>query len=148
MAFTAEMMNCSWYVASAQIWTRSFPGVQIPKWEPCMQILECLCPDLDHTTTRNTTTDGSHALLRPDATYGQPPIVFFEEKAESGALKQAERELHQKFAAIPQYCRLKFVIGVAIAGDKASFQAIGLPSMNRVVQKFKLSLALDTGRAT
>ncbi len=61
----------------------------------CEQILERLCVGLDHTTTRNSTTDGSHALVRPDATYGQPPIVFFEEKAEGGALKQAERELHQ-----------------------------------------------------
>jgi len=106
-----------------------------------------LCPGLDHTTTRNTTTDGSHALLRPDATYGQPPIVFFEEKAESGALKQAERELHLKFAAIPQYSRMEFVIGVAIAGNRASFQAVALPLMSKVVKKIELSLADDMGRA-
>ncbi len=119
--------------------------LKLKQRELCVQILECLCPDLDHTTTRNATTDGSHAFLRPDATYGQPPIVFFEEKAESGALKQAERELHQKFAAIPQYCRLEFVIGVAIAGNKASFQAIG--SMSRTLKKVKLSLVDAMGRA-
>ncbi len=108
----------------------------------CAQILERLCVDLDHTTTCNSTTDGSHALVRPDATYGQPPIVFFEKKAEGGALKQAERELHQKFADIPQYFCIKYVIGVAIAGDKASFQAIG--SMSNTV---KVSLIDAVGRA-
>lgn len=87
-----------------------------------MQILECLCPALDHTTNRNRITDGSHALLRPDATYGQPPIVFFEEKSTSNELKQAERELHQKFARIPQYSCVPYVIGVAIAADKVSFR--------------------------
>lgn len=101
--------------------------------------------DLDYTTTRNSTTDGSHALVRPDATYGQPPIVFFEEKEEASALKQAERELHQKFVDIPQYFRIKFVIGVAIAGDKASFQAIG--SMSNTVKKVKVSLIDAKGRA-
>ena len=43
--------------------------------------------------------------------------------AEAGALKQAERELHQKFPRIPQYSCVQFVVGVAIAGNQVSFQA-------------------------
>ena len=82
-------------------------------------------------------------MLRPDAAYGQPPIVFIEEEAEAGALKQAERELHQKLARIPQYSRIQFVVGVAIAGDQVSFQAIG----SQTPTKVKVSLAYAKGRA-
>ena len=108
-----------------------------------MQILELLCPDLAYTTQRNARTDGSHPLLRPDATYGQLPIVFVEEKAEAGAFKQAERELHQNFARIPQYSCIPFVVGVAIAGDQVSFQAMG----SQTVTKAKVSLADAEGSA-
>ena len=103
--------------------------------------LRALMSDLAYTTQRNARTDGSHPLLRPDATYGQPPIV--EEKAEAGALKQAERELHQEFARIPQYSRMQFVVGVAIAGDQVSFQTLGSQTLTKV----KVSLADAEGRA-
>ncbi len=75
--------------------------LELKERDCCVQILELLCPGLAYTSQRNARTDGSHPLLRPDATYGQPPIVFVEEKAEAGALKQAERELHQKIVRIP-----------------------------------------------
>ena len=69
--------------------------------------------------------------------------MFVEEKAEASALKQAERELHQKFARIPQYSGIQFVVGVAIAGDQVSFQTIG----NQTLGKVRVSLADAEGRA-
>ena len=69
--------------------------------------------------------------------------MFVEEEAEAGALKQAERELHQKFARTPQYSRIQFVVGVAIAGDQVSFQSI----CSQTLTKVKVSLADAEGRA-
>ena len=88
----------------------------------------CLLSGLD--PQRNTVSFSTKHLLRTDvylALPGSPPLVHVEEKAQAGELVTARKELSDKFCALPHYDRsLRFIIGIAIAGDWVSFGKLPL----------------------
>ena len=70
---------------------------------------------------RNKVSDGSTRGARLDVYVGRPPCVVAEEKDVSGKLELAINECLTKIAWIPHYARLRFLIGVAFAGELVQF---------------------------
>ncbi|KAK9817657.1 hypothetical protein WJX72_000262 [[Myrmecia] bisecta] len=66
---------------------------------------------------RNKVLDGGLTAKSPSVIVEQPPCVTAEEVDRQGKLYTAERKILSKTAWIPQYSRLPFLIGIAIAGD-------------------------------
>ena len=90
-----------------------------------MQILELLCPDLASTTQRNARTEGSHPLLRPDATYGQPPIVLLKKRQRQVQSVSFTKSL-QEYLSILAY-HLWLVLQLLVT-KSASRQLVARPS--------------------
>lgn len=84
-----------------------------------------------HGSSRDDKTSSSHGPARLDITYADPAIVLGEEKAINIELETAVDQIITKWAAIPHYENIPFVVCFAIANDRIQAFTLSNP------QKFK-----------
>jgi hypothetical protein len=106
-------------------------------------LFDIICYISGMEAQRNSVAFSTKHLLRTDvylSKSGLPPLVHVEEKARSGGMCDAQRELSNKFAALPHYDReVKFIIGIAIAGDDVMFGKLHLTGQTwEPLQSFSL----------
>jgi hypothetical protein len=95
---------------------------------------------------RNRVFDGTTKGIRIDSHEEQPPVVVMKEKEEASDLAVAMHEGRTKFAWIPHYARLKFVICIAIAGNLVQFFTFSRQGMLTSSQQFNLDFMLHRAR--
>jgi hypothetical protein len=101
-------------------------------------VLEWIC---GINIQRNTTSTSTAISTRPDGQLGNPdspPTVLFEEKKTDHEIGAACNDLQNKFTFLPQYARLRFIVGIAIAGDSMIFGKLHRSGFDRM-----LSLTLN-----
>jgi hypothetical protein len=93
-------------------------------------LFDIICYISGMEAQRNTVAFSTKHLSRTDvymSKSGLPPLVHVEEKARSGGMCVAQTELSNKFVALPHYDReVKFIIGIAIAGNDVMFGKLHL----------------------
>jgi hypothetical protein len=94
---------------------------------------------------RNRTTDSTIGRTRPDAFYffpGLPLIVLIEEKdghSTSHRIDDAVRDLVEKFELTPAYGTLRYIIGIAVAGDTIQIVRLSGARTHEVLATFNFT---------
>ncbi|KAK9916976.1 hypothetical protein WJX75_009421 [Coccomyxa subellipsoidea] len=100
-----------------------------------------------HGSSRDDKTSSSHGPAGLDITYADPAIVLGEEKATNIELETAVNQIITKWAAIPHYEKIPFVVCFAIANDR--IQAFTLSNPQKVKERevnFDLTVEADQVR--